>query len=101
MATINLTKELHPDAINAIRKYKNIKAKIAELETELETHKAVILETMANNDTAVCKVGGVTLTVTNKAVTSTRVDTKAIKAKYPQIAAECSTTTTAPRFVVK
>lgn len=101
MATINLSKDFHSDAINAIRKYKNIKAKIAELEAELDTHKAVILSAMADNDTAVCKVGDVTLTVTNKNVTSTRVDTKALKAKYPAIASECSTTSTAPRFTIK
>lgn len=101
MATINFSKDLHADAISAVRKYKNIKAKIAELEAELDTHKAVILDAMADNDTAVCKVGGVTLTVTNKAVTSTRVDTKALKAKYPKVAAECSSTSTAPRFTIK
>lgn len=101
MATINLNKDLHADALNAIRKYKNIKAKIAELEGELDTHKAIILDAMGTNDTAVCKVGGVTLTVTNKSITSTRVDTKALKAKYPEIAKECSSTSTSPRFTIK
>lgn len=101
MATINLTKDLHADAINAIRKYKNLKAKIAEMEKELDEHKLVILAAMADNDTAITKVGGVTLTVTNKAVTSTRLDTKAVKAKYPAIWEECSSTSTSPRFIIK
>lgn len=101
MATINLSKDLHADAISSIRKYKNIRAKIAELEVELDTHKAVILSAMADNDTAVCKVGGVVLTVTNKVITSTRVDTKTLKALHPEIAKECSTTSTAPRFTIK
>lgn len=87
--------------IEAIRKYKNIKVKIAEMEAELDTYKAVILDAMGEDVAATCKVGNVILTVTNKAVTSTRVDTKALKNKYPAIAAECSTTSTAPRFVVK
>lgn len=101
MATINLTKDLHADAINAVRKYKNIKAKIAELEKELDEHKAVILMAMADNETATARVGGVTLTVTNKPVTSTRLDTKAVKERYPSIWAECSTTSTASRFTIK
>ena len=101
MATINFTKDLHADAIAAVRKYKNIKARIAELEKELDEHKDTVLAAMGANDTAVCKVGGVILTVTNKPVTSTRVDTKGLKAKYPDIAKECSTTSTSPRFVIK
>lgn len=102
MATINFNKDLHADAINAIRKYKNIKAKIAELEAELDTHKATILEAMGANDTAVCKVGGVTLTVANKNVTSTRVDVAKVKAKFPDTwGDEFGTTSTSPRFTIK
>ena len=101
MATLNLSKDLHNDAIKSVKAYKNIKAKIAALEAELDAHKAVILAAMGDNDTANCNVGGVTLTVTNKVITSTRLDSKAVKAKYPQVAAECSTTTSSARFIVK
>lgn len=101
MATINFNKELHKDAVEAIRKYKNIKAKIAELEAELDGHKSTILAAMGDNDTAICKVGGVTLTVTNKTIASTRLDTKKVKELHPKIWTECSSTTTAPRFTIK
>lgn len=101
MATINFSKDLHGDAIKSVKAYKNIKAKIALLEAELDGHKATILAAMGDNDTATCAVGGITLTVTNKAVTATRLDSKAVKAKYPQVAEECSTTSTSPRFTVK
>lgn len=87
--------------IQAIRNYKNLKAKIAELESQLDANKAVILEAMGDADTATASVAGMTVTITNKAVTSTRLDSKKVKALYPQIVAECSTTTTAPRFIVK
>lgn len=87
--------------LNAIKDYKNIKAKIAKLEAELEEAKAVILAGMGDADTAEAKVNGVAITVTNKTVTSTRIDTKKLKAKYPKIAAECSTTSASPRFIVK
>lgn len=101
MATINFSKDLHADAINAVRKYKNIKAKIAELEADLDSAKAVIVSAMGENDTAIAKVGGVSLTITNKDITSTRLDSKVLKAKYPAIAKECSNTTTSPRFTIK
>ncbi len=87
--------------LDAIRKYKNIKARIAELESELDVYKVVIIDGMGGEDTATAKIGGVSLTVTNKAVTTTRLDTKALKAKYPAIAAECAVTSTAPRFTIK
>lgn len=101
MATINFTGDNFKDVTSAIRKYKNLKAQIARLESELDDAKAVIVNAMGNNDTAVCKVGGVVLTVTNKVITSTRIDTKKVKDLYPQVAAECSTTSAAPRFTIK
>ena len=89
------------EVLNAIRRYKNAKARIAELETELDSAKAIILNAMGDNDTATAKVGGMTVTVSNKDVTATRLDTKAVKAKYPQIAKECSVISTSKRFIVK
>lgn len=89
------------NAVAAIKAYKNAKAKIAELEKVLDDSKAIILDAMGNADTATANVAGMTVTITNKTVTSTRIDTKAIKAKYPQVAAECSTTSAAPRFIIK
>lgn len=89
------------NVISSVRKYKNIKAQIVALEKELDDCKTTILTAMGDSDTATCKVGGMIVTVTNKAVTSTRIDTKKLKVAYPKVAAECSITTTAARFIVK
>lgn len=96
---LDFTKNL--DVSKAIKRYKNLKAQEDGIKKELDTLKAEIVTAMGTEESATCKVGGVVLTVTNKAITSTRVDTKALKAKYPDIAVECSSTTTAPRFTVK
>lgn len=89
------------DIMNAIRRYKNVKVQIDNLEKELDELKAVIINGMDGKESLSVKVGGVSLTVTYKPITSTRVDTKKLKELYPQIAAECSTTTTSPRFTIK
>lgn len=89
------------EAIAAIKAYKNAKAKIAELETVLDNSKAIILNAMGDAESVTANVSGMKVTITNKAITTTRIDTKAVKAKYPAIATECSETKTAPRFIVK
>lgn len=98
---MNFNKDEHAEVIKAIKAYKNLKAKMAEMEKEADALKAVIITAMGANDTATCKAGGVSLTVTNKQVTTTRIDTKKVKEFYPAVAAECSTTSTSPRFTVK
>lgn len=98
---ILFSKELNPDVIKAVKKFKNLKAQEDAIKAELETLKAEIVTAMGGDTQAACKVNGVSFSITYKEITSTRLDSKAVKEKYPAIYAECSTTSTAPRFTLK
>lgn len=87
--------------IQAIRNYNRVKAKIAELEKELDTHKAAIIDSMGGQEEVSVSVSGLSVVVTNKVVTTTRIDTKKARAAYPDIMQTCGTTTSGPRFTVK
>lgn len=100
MATINFNSELHADAIKALKAFNRANAKIAELEKSKEDAKAIIIAAMGGAEEAKVTIGGTAMTVRYKNVSSNRLDTKALKAKYPAIAEECSTTSSNPRFTV-
>lgn len=97
---INFGKD-RQDVINAARKYKNLKIQIKSAEAELDKCKAVILDAMGDNDTAICKASGVYLEITNKIVKSTRVDVAKVKAAFPDWEKRFGSTTENPRFTVK
>lgn len=101
MNEVTFSKNYHPEALAALKQYKNLKDQIETLEAEAEKARAIIIAAMELDTVAHAKVNGIALKVTWKNISSTRLDTKAIKSKYPAIAAECSTTTAAPRLTIK
>lgn len=89
------------NTLKAIKRYKNLKAQKDAIDAELDKLKAEIVAAMGGDTKATAKIGGVVLTVSNTMITSTRLDTKKVKELYPAIVAECSTTSTSPRFSIK
>lgn len=100
MATMNFEKKTHPDIIKAIQTFNDAADKIKELEKTKEAAKAIIIAAMGNNEEAKANVKGTTMTIRYKDVSSTRVNVATLRAKYPTVAAECSTTTKGPRFTI-
>lgn len=68
-----------------------------EAKAEAESIKAAIIALMAGRET----VTGDTFKVSYKPITTTRVDTKALKAAYPDIAKRFERESTAMRFTVR
>ena len=82
-------------AINQLRELKrfqeDIAAEIEELTTQIKNHMdAARVDTLSGNDWK----------VTYKTVTSSRLDTSALKKALPDIAAQYTKTTTSRRFVL-
>lgn len=84
------------EIIRKLEDYKALQRLIEEAQTELEVMKNEIKDAMGNNDTLT--IGS--YKVSYKTVSSTRIDTTALKKALPDIAEKFSKTTTVKRFVV-
>jgi len=88
-----------PDKIeNAARAYREIQVKINSLEAEAESLKAVITAEMEARNTDIINAGMFVVRYTH--YESNRVDTTALKAELPNIAARYTKTVEARRFQV-
>ena len=86
-------------AINeTITKYKELQNFIKQLEDEADTLKQAIIEEM--NARQVDTINTDLLRATYKAVTSSRVDTTALKKELPEVAERFTKSTTSKRFTV-
>lgn len=83
------------EAVQAIREYKRMKE---ELEAEIAAAEDLIKAEM--NRTSVYVMVGTDYKVTWNEVTSSRIDTTAIKRELPDIASRYTKTTTSRRFVL-
>ena len=79
-----------------VRELRQLQALIAEAEAETETIRDAIKAFMGDSET----VQAGEYRITWKHVTSTRMDTAAIKAALPEVAARFTRTTTTRRFCV-
>lgn len=84
------------EMIKKLEDYKALQRLIEEAEAELEAMKDEIKESMNGEEVIVAG----NYKVTYKSVTSTRVDTTALKKALPEVAEKFSKTTTAKRFTV-
>lgn len=82
--------------IKKLEDYKALQRLIEEAEAELEAMKDEIKESMNGEEVIVAG----NYKVTYKSVTSTRVDTAALKKALPEVAEKFSKTTTTKRFTV-
>lgn len=89
------------DTAGAVNAFHEINGYIKMLEEERDRLKAQILADMGGEESKIYPFGRTTWKVVNKAIPSTRVDVKAIRDKYPDIAEECSTTSMTYRFTIK
>ena len=76
--------------------YQNMKKQIEKC---LDDIKSDIVKELA--EIGACEYVGLEHTVRNIVVESTRIDTKKVKSMYPDVAAECMTTSKTTRFTVK
>lgn len=79
--------------------YKALKAKEAELKTEIETLKNTITEYMKENGSNKLTCGQYIATITE--VTKTTIDEKALRENLPDVAKQFEKSTTYDRFTVK
>lgn len=84
------------EMIKKLEDYKALQRLIEEAEAELEAMKDEIKESMNGEEVIVAG----NYKVTYKSVTSTRVDTTALKKALPEVAEKFSKTTTTKRFTV-
>lgn len=84
------------EMIKKLEDYKALQRLIEEAEAELEAMKEEIKESMNGEEVIVAG----NYKVTYKSVTSTRVDTTALKKALPEVAEKFSKTTTTKRFTV-
>ena len=90
-----MTKNESIEKVQAIREYKRMKE---ELEAEIAAAEDLIKAEM--NRTSVYVMTGTDYKVTWNEVTSSRIDTTAIKRELPDIASRYTKTTTSRRFVL-
>ena len=76
--------------------YQNMKRQIEKYMDDIKSDIVRELREMQ-----VCEYVGVEHTAKNVIVESTRVDTKKVKSMFPDVAAECMTTSKTTRFTVK
>lgn len=86
------------ELLSLVEQYKEAQQLIEAAQAEMDTIKATISAEMARRDVDRMDVG--THKVTLKAVTTSRLDSKAIKAAAPKLAARFTKTTTTTRFYV-
>jgi putative phage-type endonuclease len=84
--------------VASVDELRRLKAEIKDLETQAEVHEYAIK--LAMKEAASLVVDGAVV-ATWKSGSSARVDTKKLKERYPQIAAELTTVTTSRRFLLK
>lgn len=78
------------------REYRELKRMGEEIAAEMDALKERILAAMGENDT----VTAGEYKITNKAVSSSRLDSVALKKALPEIAAQFTKTTVSRRFVI-
>lgn len=82
--------------LKSYSEYKNMETQIKKYLDDIKSDIVKELECMG-----VCEYIGTEHTVRNVVIESTRVDTKKVKSMYPDVAAECMTTSKTTRFTVK
>lgn len=86
------------ELLSLVEQYKEAQQLIEAAQAEMGTIKATIAAEMARRDVERIDVG--THKVTMKTVTTSRLDSKALKAAAPDLAERFTKTTTATRFCV-
>ena len=86
------------ELLSLVEQYREAQQLIEAAQAEMDTIKATISAEMARRDVERMDVG--THKVTLKAVTTSRLDGKAIKAAAPELAARFTKTITTTRFCV-
>lgn len=86
------------ELLNLVEQYKEAQQLIEAAQAEMETIKATISAEMVRRDVERMDVG--THKVTLKTVTTSRLDSKAIKTAAPDLAARFTKNTTSMRFCV-
>lgn len=86
------------ELLSLVEQYREAQQLIEAAQAEMDTIKAAISAEMARRDVERMDVG--THRVTLKAVTTSRLDGKAIKAAAPELSARFTKTTTTTRFCV-
>lgn len=82
--------------LKSYSEYKNMETQIKKY---LDDIKSDIVKEL--KDMGVCEYIGTEHTVRNITVESSRIDTKKVKSMFPDVAAECMTTSKTTRFTVK
>lgn len=101
---LNVTKvnKDFPNVADMVNEFHEIGKAIKALEAEQNRLRDLIIADMGGAESKDYKIGRTTFTATYKAVTSTRVDSKKVKAKFPGTwEGDFGTTTTSPRFTIK
>ena len=86
------------ELLSLVKQYREAQQLIEAAQAEMDTIKATISAEMARRDVEHMDVGAHKVTL--KAVTTSRLDGKAIKAAAPELAARFTKTTTTTRFCV-
>lgn len=86
------------ELLSLVEQYKEAQQLIEAAQAEMDTIKATIAAEMARRDVERIDVG--THKVTMKTVTTSRLDSKALKAAAPDLAERFTKTTTTTRFCV-
>lgn len=84
-----------------VKDYKAAKVAEEKAKAEAEKAKAAIIAAMGGETTLTVNVSGVPLKVSNTTISTSRVDVKALREKFPQAAEACTVTTVSNRFTVR
>lgn len=94
-------KVLSKEGTYAVRKYRNVQAQIKRLEKEKDALKATIVAEMEGHGAAECKIGGMVVTLSYKAVTTKKVDPDKVKIAFPDWETRFLKVVTSPRLIVR